>query len=121
MASAAILQSQAPTGHVEKLLADTCFQSYMPDSLFQKKGLEAFYQNYESAWSFQKNTALFTDAQIYLCVTQSIQLNITLNSIKKFKVAILHLNRAWKGEALQGAEERICNDVNVTNIVLMYM
>ncbi len=34
-----------PTGHVEKLLADTSFQSYMLDSLFQKKGSEAFFWN----------------------------------------------------------------------------
>ena len=39
MASAAILHNQAPTGHVEKLLADTSFQSYMPDIFFHKKGL----------------------------------------------------------------------------------
>ncbi len=36
-----------------------------------------------------------TDAQIYLCVTQSILRDIMLNPIEKFKVAILHLNRAW--------------------------
>ncbi len=40
----------------------------------------------------------FTDAEIYLCVTQSIYGDIEtlmLNSIEKFKVTILHLNRAW--------------------------
>ncbi len=52
MPSDGILQNLAPTGHVQKLLADTSFQSYMPDSLFQKKGLEAFYENYESTWNF---------------------------------------------------------------------
>ncbi len=36
-----------------------------------------------------------TDAQVYLCVAQSIQGDIMLNPIEKFKVAILHLNRAW--------------------------
>ena len=44
MPSDRILQNKAPTGHAEKLLADTSFQSYMSDSLFQKKGLEGFYQ-----------------------------------------------------------------------------
>ncbi len=36
-----------------------------------------------------------SDALIYLCVTQSISGDVMLNPNEKFKVAILHLNRAW--------------------------
>ena len=36
-----------------------------------------------------------TYAQIYLCVTQSIQGDVMLNPIEKLKLAILHLNGAW--------------------------
>ncbi len=36
---------------------------------------------------------MLSDAEIFLCVTQSIKGDVRLNSIEKSKVAILHTNR----------------------------